>query len=211
MAETRSWYAPEFQVRINGRPVPASLRASIMSVTCQSGIEGADRVELSVVNENLRWLDDPLLAVDNPLSLSLGYAPDPLEQVFVGDIVGQSASFPSSGSPILTVVAHDRRHQLQQGTQARWFAIPTACVGNFPMSDLSVASLVTLERQLIPIFDPVGAAISVVLGGVELAANIGDPDAMQRMIRKQEGESSYDFLQRIAKENGWDLVIDHGG
>ena len=102
MAQAESRYAPEFQVRINDLPVPSALRASIMSVTCQSGIEGADRVELSLVNENLRWLDHPLLAVENKLSLSMGYAPDPLEQVFVGNIVGQSATFPSSGAPTRT-------------------------------------------------------------------------------------------------------------
>jgi hypothetical protein len=206
-----SRYAPEFQVRINRQPVPSALRASIMSVTCQSGIEGADRVELSLVNEHLRWLDHPLLTVDNELSLSLGYAPDPLEQVFVGNIVGQSATFPSGGAPTLTVTAHDRRHRLQQGTSSRWFAIPTQCYGNFPMSDVSVTSLVSLEHLLIPIFDPVGAAISAVLGGVELVANLGDPDARQKMIRKQVGESHYEFLQRIAKENGWDMLIDHSG
>ena len=211
MSAASTWYAPEFQVRIGGQPVPAALRASVMSVTCQSGIEGADRVELSLVNENLRWLDHPLLAVDNELSLTLGYAPDPLQQVFVGNIVGQSATFPSSGFPILTVIAHDRRQRLQQGTQSRWFAIPTSCVGNFPMSDLSVASIVALERQLIPVFDPVGAAIAAVLGGVEVAANFDDPDARQKMIRKQVGESSYDFLRRLATENGWDMVIDHTG
>lgn len=211
MAKAEARYAPEFQVQINGQAVPSALRASIMSVTCQSGIEGADRVELSLVNENLRWLDHSLLAVDRELSLSMGYAPDPLEQVFVGNIVGQSATFPSSGTPTLTVAAHDRRHRLQQGSSSRWFAIPTQNSGNFPMSDLSVTSLVSLEHLLIPIFDPVGAAISAVLGGIEVVANLGDPDALQKMIRKQVGETNYDFLQRIAKENGWDMVIDHSG
>lgn len=211
MAQANARFAPEFQVQINDLPVPSALRASIISVTCQSGIEGADRVELSLVNENLRWLDHPLLAVDRELSLSVGYAPDPLEQVFVGNIVGQSATFPSSGAPALTVVAHDRRHRLQQRTSSRWFAIPTQCHGNFPMSDLSVTSLVSLEHLLIPIFEPVGAAISAVIGGIEVAVNLGDPDARQKMIRKQVGESNYDFLQRIAKENGWDMIIDHSG
>jgi phage protein D len=211
MANANPWFVPDFRVAIDGQPVPAALRASIMSVHCQSGIEGADRVEIALVNENLRWLDHPLFAVDNELSLSLGYAPDPLQQVFVGTIAGQSATFPSTGFPVLTVVAQDRRQSLQQGTQSRWFAIPTACVGNFPMSDLSVASIVALERQLIPVFDPVGAAIAAVIGGVEVAANFDDPDARQKMIRKQVGESSYDFLRRIAKENGWDMLIDHAG
>jgi hypothetical protein len=34
---------------------------------------------------------------------------------------------------------------------------------------------------------------------------------LQKNVRKQEGESDYVFLQRIAKENGWELVVDHTG
>ena len=50
-------------------------------------------------------------------SCRIGYAPDPLEQVFVGEITGVEASFPASGMPTVTrgrarlpAAAHDR-HQ----------------------------------------------------------------------------------------------------
>src|SRR5262245_1019163 len=202
-------YAPDFRVSINDAPVPAALRASISSASYQTGLEGADRVELTLVNENLRWLDHALLALDNKLSLSIGYAPDPLKQVFVGEITGQSPTFPSSGSPTLAVTALDRRQRLQKGTKVRWFAIPTKCLGNFPMSDPTVASLVSVENSLIPIFDPVSAAISVLIGSVEVAATFNNPDARQKVIRKQAGESDFDFLRRIARENAWEMVMDH--
>src|SRR5512139_3780204 len=96
-------YAPEFHLRINGEPVPAALRASISGVSYQTGLEGADRVELSIFNENLRWLDHQLLRLDNELKIEMGYAPDPLRQMFVGEIVALSPSFPSNGTPMLTV------------------------------------------------------------------------------------------------------------
>lgn len=202
-------YAPDFRVEINGQPIPAALRASIASVSYQTGLEGADRVELSLVNENLRWLDHGLLALDNRLSLSMGYASDPLQQMFVGEIVGHSPTFPSSGLPMLTVVAHDRRYHLQQSRQTRWFAIPAGCLGNLPMSDLTITSLVSLENLLIPITDPISAALSVVLGSAEAAIYLADPDMMQKVIRKQAGESDFDFLRRISHENGWEMLIDH--
>jgi uncharacterized protein len=204
-------YAPEFRVRINGQPAPAALRASLASVSYQTGLEGADRVELALANDNLRWLDHPLLALDNELTLSLGYAPDPLEQVFVGEIVGQSATFPAGSTPMLTVAAHDRRQHLQQGTQVRWFAIPAGCLGNYPMSDVTVAALVSAEHLLVPIIDPVGAAMAVLFGGAEVAVARGNPDALQRTIRKQMGESAFDFLKRLAHENGWEMLMDHEG
>jgi phage protein D len=211
MALAAPRYAPDFRVQINGQPVPASLRASISGVSHQTGLEGADRVELTLVNENLRWLDHPLLALDNELALSIGYAPAPLEQVFVGDIVGQSATFPGGGAPTLAVVAHDRRQRLQQGTKDRWFAIPLGCLGNYPIPDLAVASLVSIENLLIPVFDPVTASLALLLGGAEVVVARGKPDALQKLIRKQVGESDYDFLRRLGRENGWEMVIDHSG
>lgn len=206
-------YAPEFQVRIKDQAVPAALRASITSVNYQTGLEGADRVELSIANENLRWLDHPLLKLDNTLALSMGYAPGPLRQQFVGEIVALSPTFPASGSPMITVSAQDLRHRLQRGNKVRWFAISAECLGNIPIPDVDVASMVAAENLLLPIVDPIGAALSVVIGGVEAAVAFGkgDPDAKQKLIRRQGGESDYDFLRRLCTENGWEMVMDHQG
>lgn len=206
-------YAPEFQVRLNDQAVPAALRASITSVSYQTGLDGADRVELAVANENLRWLDHPLLKLDNALALSMGYAPDPLRQQFVGEIVALSPTFPAGGSPMMTVSAQDLRHRMQRGSKARWFAIPAECLGNFPIPDTAVAAMVSAENLLQPIMDPIGAALSVIIGGAEAAATFafGSPDAQQKLIRRQGGESDYDFLRRLCAENGWEMVMDHQG
>jgi hypothetical protein len=203
-------YAPEFGVSINDKPMPAALRASITSVNYQTSLEGADRVELTLVNENLCWLDHPLLALDNNLTLSIGYAPDPLKRVFVGEIVSQAASFPSSGTPTLTVAAQDRIQRLQRGTKARWFAIPMPS-GNYALPDPAVAGIVGLENGLMPLFDPVGAALAVLLGGVGAVVAASDLDTLQHVVRKQTRESDLAFLKRLAKEYGWEMFIEHGG
>ncbi len=204
-------YAPEFRLLINDTTVPAALRASISSVNYQTGLEGSDRVELAVVNENLRWLDDPLLALDKKLTLSLGYAPDPLEQVFVGEIVGHSAAFPSSGVPTLTVAAQDRLHRLQKGRRVRWFANPVPTVGNFARPDSTVLDSISGENDLIAVQEPVGATLAALLGNAQAVVASGDPDAAQKVIRKQDDETDFDFLTRIARENGWEMLIDHAG
>ena len=204
-------YAPEFQVRLQGELVPAALRASISSVNYQTGLEGADRVELSIFNENLRWLDHSLLRLDNDLKISMGYAPDPLRQMFVGEIVALAPTFPASGTPMISVSAQDRRYRMQRGSKTRWFALHTKCLGNFPLPDVAVAGLVSGENGLMPIMDPIGAALSIVIGGVEAAVSFSDPDARQKMIRRQSGESDYDFLRRVSAENGWEMVMDHQG
>jgi phage protein D len=202
--------APEFAVEIAGRPVPAELRASVTGVVLQSSLNAADRVELTLANERLRWLDSELFRLDNELALSLGYAPDPLERMFAGRIVGHAPTFPSGGMPTLTIAAQDRMVELQRGTKERWFAIPVTKVGNLPLPDTVVSSAVAAENGLLPALDPVGAALSVVLGGVDLAA-AGSANERQKLVRRQHGESDFDFLGRIARENGWELAIDHSG
>ena len=204
-------FAPDFRIEINGRPAPALLRASTSSVSLQIGFEGSDRVEIALVNDGLRWLDHELLALGNSLSLYMGYAPDPLEKMFAGEIVGQSPTFPGGGSPMLTISAQDRRQHLQDRKPARWFAVPVPYFGNTPIPDPAVASAVAIEHRLIPIFDPIGATLSVLIGGAQVFLARNDPKAMQRIIRKQVSESNLDFLKRIAQENGWEVLIDHSG
>ncbi len=204
-------FAPEFRIHIDGVPVPSALRASITSVSVHTGLEGADRVELSIVNEGLRWLDHPLLRLDRSIAVSIGYAPDPLTQVFVGEIVTRSATFGSSGVPTLSVAAQARTRRMQRGNKARWFAIPVPSVGNLPLPDQATASIVAAENGMIPEFEPIGAAIAVLLGGAQAISISNDPNALQKMIRKQEGESDYGFLSRIAAENGWEMLVDHSG
>lgn len=207
-------YAPDVRLTLGGDPVPAALRGSLTRLSVDVGLGVADRVELALANDGLRWLDHPLLALDTPLTVSLGYAPDPLTQLFVGDVVGHNAAFPSSGLPTLTVVAQDKLRNLQQGSKERWFAVPVPTVGNFPLPDAAVVGIVALENGLVPLLEPVGAAISALLGAAALAEAGNDPDAQQALIRKQGehgSESDFEFVAKIARENGWELVIDHTG
>jgi len=206
-----SRFIPDFRLQLGGVPVPAELRASISSVTLVSGLEGADRVEITLVNDGLRWLDQAIFALDTPVALQLGYADTGTQQVFVAQIVGFGAAFPSGAAPTVTVTAQDARYRLAQGNKVRWFAIPIPSVGDFPLPDVATAPLVALENLLLPLIDPVGAALSVLLGGAEAVSSIADPGSAQKFIRKQANESDYDFLTKIAKENGWEMVIDHDG
>ena len=83
------------------------------SIRCQTGYEGLDEVEITLANDSLRWLDCPLFKLDASFTLKLGYAPDPLIQVFDGEVVARGASFPSGGTPTVSITAHDRRHKMQ--------------------------------------------------------------------------------------------------
>jgi uncharacterized protein len=204
-------YAPDFSIEIDGQPISMRLRSAIQGVVLQDGLEGADRVEIEIANENLQWLDHPLFRLDRKLTLSVGYQPDRLIRLFVGEIVGREASFPSNSAPTMTITAQDFLHRTTKGTRRRWFAIPVPMERHIPMPDLLTAGILSAENKLIPIFDPVGAALSIILGGVELIASAGDPEQSQKLIRKQPGENDFDFLSRVSVENGWEMMIDHSG
>ena len=199
-------YAPDYRLKIGGDNIPAALRAAIVSITYQDGMEGADRVEVTIANEDLRWLDHPLLQVDNGLKLSLGYAPDPLEEVFVGEITGVETNFPNSGMPTIKITAHDFLQRLTKGTKDRGFLLSIPTVANFPLPDVVVAGLVSAENLLIPSPDPVGGALSLL---ISLATYVAAPALAQQGVARQKGTSDFAFLTEISKRNGWEMFIDH--
>jgi hypothetical protein len=199
-------YAPEFRIRINDAPLPIALLAAVSSITYQDGLEGADRVEVTFANPGLRWLDHPLLQVDNGFTLSTGYVPGPLEEVFVGEITGVEPSFPSGGMPTIRVTAQDFLQRLTHGKKDRAFRISIPSIGNFPLPDVAVASLVSATNLLVPYPDPVGGALSVLM---TLGTYLTTPSTAQVPIRRQQGESDFDLLSQIARENGWEVFIDH--
>jgi hypothetical protein len=201
-----STYAPEYTIEIDGAPIPPALRGAVSRISYTDGMKGADRVEVTIANEGLRWLDHPLVQMDNSFTLSLGYAPDPLERVFVGEITGVNATFPNGGMPTLTVVAHDFLQRLTTGTKDRSFMLDIPTIGQFPLPDPLVTSLVSATNLLIPLTDPVGAALSFF---TLLVAYAISPLDAKRGVRVQQAESDFDFLARIAKDNGWEMYIDH--
>lgn len=199
-------YAPQYQLEIGGKPLPPALRGSIVSLSYQNGIEGADSVDITVANQNLQWLGNPLLAVDQGVKLSFGYAPDPLTEIFVGEITAVEPSFPNSGMPTIKVTAHDFLQRLTHGKVDRSFALRIPKFGIFPVPDVAVASIVSGANLLIPYPDPIGGALSILM---TLATMAVVPDESQRPVRRQDRESDFEFLSAIAKENGWEMYIDH--
>ena len=204
-------FVPDFRLELAGEAIPAALRASVSGVSLTSALEGADRVELTVANQALRWTDHALLRTGTPLTLHLGYQPDGLEQVFVGEVVSTQASFPSGGQPTLTVAAQDRMEHLREHVRTAWYAVPVPLVGQFPLPDLAIAPLVSVENGFLPVVDPVGAALSVILYGATVAVAVGDTHEMQKLIRRQAGESDLEFLTKLSRENGWEMLVDHTG
>jgi uncharacterized protein len=202
---TYATYAPEFVIRLNGQQLPMAMKGAISSVTYEDGMKGADRVDVTFANPALQFLDHPLLSVDTPFSFSMGYAPDPLEEVFVGEITGVEPTFPAGGMPTLRVTAQDFLNRLSHGTKDRAFRLSIPSFGNINLPDPVVASIVSATNLLVPESDPVGGALAVLM---TLATFLKFPPT-DTNVRKQEKETDFDFLTKIATENGFEMFIDH--
>jgi hypothetical protein len=178
-------------------------------------MQGADRVDLSVFNEQLQWLDHPLFQLKSPLRLSLGYAPDPLQLMFAGQIIGVQASFPSGNTPTLEVSAQDKAADLQKGTRSRWFGRDVPLTTELPVPRQTVAAQVLGEYGMTPRFEADGPDLVSLVGsaGSVLSEVLGstDPSVPQRGVDRQVQTKDYDLLRRIARESGYDLMIDHSG
>jgi uncharacterized protein len=209
-------YAPELRLRINGVDLPAAVRSTLSSVSYEDGWNAADRVTVAFANPDLRWLRQHIRGlgfhpvpgsvklgraadaapngtfdVENRLELAIGYAPDPLETVFKGDVTGVQVSFPSGGMPTMSLVAHDPLQKMAEGTKSRGFGL---------IPDAVAAAIVAAENRLVPQVDP------VILGASAIKAikNILSPG----VGLKQAGVSDFAFLQKIAKEYDADIHVE---
>jgi hypothetical protein len=129
--------------------------------------------------------------IDNKLTLALGYAPDPLEDMFLGEITGVEADFPTGGMPTMRVVAHDYLHCLADGKYARGF-------GMF-LPDWLIAAILSAENLLIPLIDPVVGAASTAMTVLNMIFTHGS--------RKQRG-SDLDLLKAIAEAYDADFWVE---
>jgi phage protein D len=185
MAVAAPQYVPDFELALDGAPLPARLRAAVTSVRFEEGLEGAARVEVELANQGLRLLDERLLDLDRQLELSLGYRPAGMRPVFAGDVTGVEPSFPASGMPTIAITALDATHRMNASRKERGFA------SNF--TDAAIAMIVAAENHLIAIPDPSAGRIH----GLE-----------EPRPRFQHKQSDYEFLRKIAAEHGFEMWLE---
>ena len=211
-------YVPDFKLSINDSDLPPALKAMVTSVKYQDGINAADRVEVGFANPNLRWLQEHIRGLGfsplptgvtlgpvgrfdvtadgsfdfaNKVSLRMGYAPNPLEEMFLGEVTGVDVTFPNGGMPTMTLVAHDYLNRLAPGKYARGFG---------PLPDFLIAMILSAENLLIPLIDPTITTLSTAIAAINFIFKLSGT--------KQEGESDLDLLTRIAKQYDADFWVD---
>ena len=77
-------YAPDFRIELDGEPMPPELRVLVSAVRCETGVEGVDQAEITLVNDALELLDE-IHVEGQPSSGSTSAMPAvPLTRVFAG-------------------------------------------------------------------------------------------------------------------------------
>jgi len=211
-------FVPAYALSINGAQIPMSLNSSIAGVTFESGMDEASRVEIQIANPGLEWLQSHinglgflpfqagalpgpvptpsfqaagLFDMTNSVGLSLGYADQPLTDVFEGEITGIEANMQTGGMPTLTVAAHDKLQRLTQGSYGRGFG---------PLPDVLIAAILSAENLLLPAIDPTIAAASTAIAVVNFIFNGSG--------RKQKAQTDLQVLQDIAKYYDADFWVE---
>jgi phage protein D len=215
---THPQYAPVYRLTINGNELPAAMRSCVMSVRYEDGLEGADQVQISLANPNLRFLQNHirglssfalptglsvnsiarvdvvpsgLFDLDNKVTLALGYAPAPPEEMFLGEITGVGATFPNGGMPTMTITAHDFLQRTTRGSLSRGFG---------PLPDAAIVAILSAENGLLPLIDPYMIPLDVL-------NTIGN--FLFGTATKQSSQSDFELLSQIAARYDMQLSVDH--
>ena len=121
------YFAPAFQVQINGTSLAADISKNISQVSVISQSDTMDNFNFTMVNQypRLRWThtsDAQLFQQGGTVTISMGYgSADDLQPMIEGIITKLSPTFPESGTPTVRVEGHTKMHQLQGSKTTRTF------------------------------------------------------------------------------------------
>jgi phage protein D len=126
VARTQTPLVPDFDILINGSPLPMESKVYVMEVKVDDDVSlpGMFTVVLTASDdqeEEMPWIDDEdLFAVGNPVEIKIGYRDD-LEALISGEITGLEPEFSFDRLPSLTVRGYDLSHRLLRGRKTRTF------------------------------------------------------------------------------------------
>jgi phage protein D len=172
----------DFEIRINGSPLPAEAKADVRAVTVSEDVGAPGMFTLQLYNWDMNqrkvtWVDDPLFAEGNEVKILMGYLDAELKELLTGEITGLEPEFTADDPFILTVRGYDRRHRLLRGRQTRSFA---------QMKDSDIARQIASEAGLSPQVQDSKVILAYVF---------------------QHNQTDWEFLQGRARRIGYEVVV----
>lgn len=120
-----NYFAPAFQVVVNGSHLQADVSMNIESVTVTSMPDTLDTFSFTLANTlpTMRWTHTPdgnLFREGNSVSITMGYVDD-LQNMIEGEITTISPTFPADGIPTVEISGNTRMHRLRGTNNTRTF------------------------------------------------------------------------------------------
>ncbi len=184
-AGTYKFYAPRFEIEIQNTALAADMSKAIISVSIAEKLnEGADFTitvndEFDLSTQTFKWLDHTLFNLGNTVKVKFGYESS-LELLMMGNITGIESSFFSGETPTVTVRGHDLSYDGFKRSS------PEQAFENMTYSDI-VRSL--------------GSSAGLIV-------QTDSTEKFARQIRKTNEESNFTFIERLAREVGFQFKID---
>ncbi len=116
---------PDFRVTINNADLPQAAAMDLISVKIDLDVDVPGMFALTFINwdvtrQDITWSDDALMAVGNPVVVSMGYLNN-VTPLISGEITGLEPIFTSDAIPTVIVRGMDFRHRLLRGRKSRTF------------------------------------------------------------------------------------------
>lgn len=183
---TSNFYAPRFVVEINDQKLAANISMLIMDISINEKMdEGASfnltmHDEFDMARQQFKWLDDTrFFDVGKKISIKMGYGSN-LYSMIVGKITSIEPSFFASETTTLTIGGQDLSYDYIKRTSAEKTFIDKS------YSD--IARDVAKDAGLLAVADDTGAP--------------------SEFVRKDNSESYYTFLERLATEVGYEFKVE---
>src|SRR5688572_23454899 len=122
-APHRTFYVPEFQVRVGEDTKDNKVAQDILSVSYTDDVGSIDQFEITLSNWDAQRRtfkyepplvkDKYLFRIDDPIHLYMGYA-DELRRMSSGIVTTIEPNYPESGGPTLTIRAQHNLHLSQR-------------------------------------------------------------------------------------------------
>lgn len=177
----RNFYAPAFQILVNGKDLVTALFLEVASVQVDNTLEGADRFSFTVngafdfEKREFEHLAD-LFTFGNPVVISFGYQDvRSLKLMLRGIITAVQTGFPASGLPQITVSGYDLTYCMTKGKKSRSWE---------KRKDSDVVSQVAREYGLNPVVED---------------TRVEHPKI------EQSQQSDAQFLEKLAERNGYEV------
>jgi phage protein D len=165
------FYAPTFEVEINGRELSADVSKAVISVSVTERLRQASRFNLSVNNQSLNWHDHHLFKIGSDIVIKMGYVKD-LREMINGKITDVQVTFPASGASTMTVNGLDHLDDV-----FRSYAKKT-----YSLSDVTYSE-----------------AVQQIAADLNLQSRVDPTADKQAKIVIREGESFQPFFNDIAR------------